>query len=81
LQALATLQKVILKQKAFEMLHDDPLKQKRWAQRERGVQKKFEAFMKTMTDDERLRMVNALDNLMARREEHAVTLQVGPDGK
>jgi hypothetical protein len=63
LQALATLQKVILKQKAFEMLHDDPLKQKRWAQRERGVQKKFGAFMKQIGDDERIKMAGALGKI------------------
>ena len=37
--------------------------------------------MKTMTDDERLRMANALDNLMDRLEQHSVKLQTGPDGK
>jgi hypothetical protein len=80
LQALATLQKVILKQKAFELLHDDPLQQMRWAQRERDVQKRFEAFARATTKDERLRMANALNELMDRLEEHAVTLKVGPDG-
>jgi hypothetical protein len=81
LQALATLQKVILKQKAFEMLHDDPLKQKRWAQRERGVQKKFDAFMKTMSDDERIKMAGALGKFLEWADQNAIKGEIGPDGK
>ena len=80
LQALATLQKVILKQRAYEMLHDDPLKHRRWAQRERGVQKKFEAFMETMADDDRIKMAGALGKFLEWADQHAVTLQIGPDG-
>ena len=81
LQALATLQKVILKQRAYEVLHDDPLRERRWAQRERGVQKKFGAFMETMGDDDRIKMAGALGKFLEWADQHAVTLQIGPDGK
>jgi len=80
-QALATLQKVILKQKAFEMLHDDPVKQKRWAQRERGVQKKFDIMMKQIGDDERIKMAGALGKFLEWADQNAITGEIGPDGK
>ena len=36
LQALATLQKVILKQRAYELTHDDPLRERRWARQKKA---------------------------------------------
>jgi hypothetical protein len=81
LQALATLQKVILKQKSFEMLHDDPLKQKRWAQRERGVQKQFDIMMKQIGDDERIKMAGALGKFLEWADQNAIRGEIGLDGK
>ena len=71
LQALASLQKVILKQKAFDMLHDDPLKQKRWAKQQEDIQKKFGDLINTMTEDERNNMVQALDRFVELVEENS----------
>jgi len=80
LQALATLQKVILKQRAYELTNDDPLKERRWTQRQKGIEEKFGALMKNTTQDDRDRMVNALGRFLELAEQHAVTLQIGPDG-
>jgi hypothetical protein len=80
LQALAALQKVILKQKAFELLHDDPLTQRKWARFEQDVQKKFDAFMKITPEDDRLKLATALINFMEEAEKRAVTLVIDSDG-
>jgi hypothetical protein len=81
LQALATLQKVILKQRAYELTHDDPLKEKRWANRQKGIQEKFGVIMKNTTQDDRNKMVSAIGRFLELVEQHSFTLQIGPDGK
>ena len=81
LQALAATQKVLLKQKAFELLHDDPLKRKRWARLEQDVQKKFGGLLQTMTDADREKLATALQRFMQKIEEHSVTIEMGPDGR
>src|SRR5665647_3416571 len=81
LQALATLQKVILKQRAYEMLHDDPLQERRWANRQKGIQEKFGALMKNTTQDDRNKMVSAIGRFLELAKQHSFTLEVGPDGK
>ena len=79
-QALATLQKVILKQRAYELTHDDPLKEKNWANRQKGIKEKFGALMKNTTQDDRNKMVGAIGRFLELAKQHAVTLQIGPDG-
>jgi hypothetical protein len=81
LQALATLQKLIIKQKVYEMYRDDPLKRKRMSGLEKDIQQKFETYMKQTGEDERIRMVAALDKMLDHLEEHAYTGEIGPDGK
>lgn len=80
-QALAQLQKLIIKQKVYEMYRDDPLKRKRMIGLENDIKKKFDSYMKQTGEDERIRMVNALDKMLQRIEEHAFTEEIGPDGK
>ena len=81
LQALATLQKAILKEKAYETFRDDPLKRKRMSGLEKDIQQKFDTYMEQIGEDERIRMVNALGKMLERIEEHAFTGEIGPDGK
>ena len=80
LQALATLQKVILKQRAYELTHEDPLKERRWAQRQKGIQEKFGALMKNTTQDDRNKMVTAIGRFLELAKQHSFKLEVGPDG-
>jgi hypothetical protein len=80
LQALSTLQKVILKQRAYDLTHEDPLKERRWAQRQKGIEEKFGALMKNTTQDDRNKMVGAIGRFLELAKQHAVTLQIGPDG-
>jgi hypothetical protein len=83
LQSLATLQKVILKQKAFDLLHEDPLKARKWAKRQQSLQKKFgvfDDFMNTMTEDERYKLADSLDRFLDMAKQHCETLEVRPDG-
>jgi hypothetical protein len=80
-QALAQLQKLIIKQKVYESFHDDPLKRKRMSGLEKDIQQKFDTCMKQTGEDERIRMVAALDKMLEHIEEHAFTGEVGPDGK
>jgi hypothetical protein len=80
LLALSTLQKVILKQRAYELTNDDPLKERKWAQRQKDIQEKFGALMKNTTQDDRNKMVSAIERFLELAKQHAETLQVNPDG-
>ena len=81
LQALATLQKVILKQRAYELTHDDPLQERRWVRRQKGIQEEFGALMKNTTNEDRDRMASTIGRFLELAKQHSVTLQIGPDGK
>jgi hypothetical protein len=81
LQALATLQKLIIKQKVFEMLHDDPVKQRRLAGFEKEIQHKFDSFIGQIGEDERIKMAEALGNALEYLERIAIPGEIGPDGK
>ena len=80
LQALATLQKVILKQRAYELTHDDPLQERRWVRRQKGIQEEFGALMQNTTNEDRDRMANALGRFLELAKQNCVKLEVGPDG-
>lgn len=80
-QALAQLQKLIIKQKVYEMYRDDPLKRKRMLWLENDIKKKFDSYMKQTGEDERIRMVNSLDKMLEYVEDHALAGEIGPDGK
>jgi len=80
LQALATLQKVILKQRAYELTHDDPLQERRWVRRQKGIQEEFGALMKNTTQDDRERMANALGRFLELAKQNCVKLEIGDDG-
>jgi hypothetical protein len=80
LQALATLQKIILKQRAYELTHADPLQERKWAEQEKGINKKFDALMKTMTIDDRSNLSNALGRFLELAKQNCVKLEIGPDG-
>jgi len=81
LQALAQLQKLIIKQKVYETYRGDPLKQKRMSGLEKDIKQKFDTYMKQTGEDERIRMVAALDKMLEHIEEHAFTGEIGSDGK
>lgn len=81
LQALAALEKVIIKQKTFEMFYDDPAKRKKLEGFQKNVGDKFSAWMEKTGDEGRERMVNALGKFMKHIEEHSMLIETGPDGK
>ena len=59
LQALSTLQKLIMKQKVFEKFHDDPAKLRRMAGIEKEVGERFVAVTNQWGEEGRMKMVNA----------------------
>ena len=81
LQALAALEKVLMKVRVFNLYHDDPVKQRRMAGIERDIQQKFGAAMDTIGEDGKVKIVKALDRFMELAKEHAQQLEEGPDGK
>jgi hypothetical protein len=80
LQALATLQKIILKQRAYELTHEDPLKQKRWAQRKQGIREEFGALMRNITPEGKSNISAAIERFLELAKQHSVKLEIGPDG-
>ena len=80
LQALATLQKVILKQRAYELTHDDPLQERRWVRRQKGIQEEFGALMKNTTNEDRDRMASTIGRFLELAKQNCVKLEMGPDG-
>jgi hypothetical protein len=81
LQALAALEKVIFKQKTFEMFYDDPVKQKKLERLKKKMEGKFGVWMDQLGEDGRLKMVNALGKFLEYAEQHSVPLERGPDGQ
>jgi hypothetical protein len=81
LQALSTLQKLIIKQKVFEKFHDDPVKQRRMAGLEKEVGERWGALMDEWGEEGRMKMVTAIDRFLELAKEHSVPTEIGPDGK
>ncbi|MGB7911730.1 MAG: hypothetical protein WCF59_05845 [Desulfobaccales bacterium] len=75
------MQKLITKQKVFEMLHEDPVKQRRLAGLEKDIQHKFDAFMGQIGEDERVKMAEVLGNAIEYFDRIAIPGEIGPDGK
>lgn len=80
LQALAALEKVIFKQKTFEMFYDDPVKRKKLERLKKKTEEKFGAWMNQLGEDGRLKMVNALGKFLEYAEAHSIPGEIGPDG-
>ncbi len=81
LQALSTLQKLIIKQKTWEKFNDDPVKQRKMAGLQMGIERKFGAEVDKMGEEGKLKMVNALGRFLELCKENAEVVEVGPDGK
>lgn len=81
LQALAALEKVIFKQKTFEMFYDDPVKRKKLERLKMKMEAKFGAWMDQLGEDGRMKMVNALGKFLEYAEQHSVPIERGPDGQ
>jgi hypothetical protein len=81
LQALAALEKVLMKVRVFNLYHDDPQRQKKMAGIERDIGEKFGAAMDTIGEEGRIKIVKALDRFMELAKEHAELAEIGPDGK
>lgn len=81
LQALSTLQKLIMKQKAFEKFYDDPAKMRKMAGLQKELGERFGTLMEQMGEDGRMKMVNAIGRFLELAKEHAVPLVKGPDGQ
>ena len=81
LQALAALEKVLMKVRVFNLYHDDPRKQKKMAGIERDIGEKFGTVLDQMGEDGKVKIVKALDRFMELAKEHAVPAKMGRDGK
>jgi hypothetical protein len=81
LQALSTLQKLIIKQKVFEKFHDDPVKQRRMARLEKEFGERWGTLMEQLGEEGRIRVANTLRRFMELVTENSVPAEVGPDGK
>lgn len=81
MQALAALEKVILKQKTFELFYDNPVKQKKLERLKKKMGEKFGAWMNQIGEDGRMKMVNALGKFLEYAEQHSIPGEISPDGQ
>jgi hypothetical protein len=81
LQALSTLQKLIMKQKTWEKYYDDPVKQRRMAGLEKEIGERFGTLMEQIGEEGKVKMVNAIQRFLELAKEHAEPAEIGPDGK
>ncbi len=82
IQALTALSKAITQGKEWEIMHDgaDPLKRRRWEQKQRKLDKHFNSWIESIGDEGRETMVEALDKLMELCAKETMTLTVNEKG-
>jgi hypothetical protein len=80
LQALAALEKVIIKQKTFEMAYDDPAKRERFERFKKKAGERFDTLMDQLGEDGRMKMANAIGKFLEYAEAHSIPMERGPDG-
>jgi hypothetical protein len=81
LQALATLEKVLIKTKTFELFHEDPVQRGKIERKQKNIDKKFGVMMQQLGEKGKIQMVDALDKFLELAEKKAQTLESGPDGQ
>ena len=81
LQALAALEKVLMKVRVFHLYHDDPVKQGRMAGLEKEIGEKFNVAIDEIGEEGKVKIVKALDRFMELVKENAKQLEEGPHGK
>ena len=83
IQALTTINKAILKTKAWIKLHGnyDPLNEQIEARKQKKLKKQFDRFLANSTVESRQRMIKASERFLELIEERAITLEKGPDGE
>jgi hypothetical protein len=83
IQALATLEKVLLKAKSFATSHDheDPVERRNFERMKERMDKNFYSMMRRLGEDGKNEVIQVFDNFLERVEEEAEILETGPDGK
>lgn len=81
LQALAALEKVLMKVRVFNLYHDDPVKLRRMAGIKRDIGEKFGAVMDQIGEDGKTKISAALQRFLELAKENAQQVEKGPDGK
>jgi hypothetical protein len=83
IQALATLEKVLLKAKSFAISHEheDPVERRNFERMKERMDKNFYSMMRRLGEDGKNEVIQALDNFLERVEEEAEILETGPDGQ
>ena len=77
IQALASLRKSILKQKDWELQHEDLIQ----AEKEKKIKKKFDNLMDTLGDEGRNRLVSMTTRFLEMVDKLAVPMERNADGK
>jgi hypothetical protein len=80
LQALANLRKAILKQKEWELTHEDPLKRKEYEKMGKRIERRFNGLMEYLGEDGQDRMIRAADRFLELAEQHVLTMYRKEDG-
>lgn len=83
ISALTSLTKAITKARDWEMKFGDrdPIKRKKKERQERKVKEVFDSMISRLDSDARKRVSNTLERFVELAGEHAVVMEVGPDGK
>lgn len=83
ISALTSFTKAVTKAKDWELKFgdQDPIKRKRMERRERKVKEVFDSMISRLDSGARKRVSNTLERFVELAAEHAVVMEVGPDGK
>lgn len=81
--SLSNLMKSLIKAKEWDIVHEgmDPVKRRRLEEERRRLAGRFTELMDTLGDDGRDRMIKVLKRISELAEEHAVEVEIGPDGE
>lgn len=77
LQSLATMSKVLAKEKEFFMKHggQDPVRQREVEMKNKRIERNFNAFMENTTKESRERIIEMADRFLLLATKHAVTME------
>jgi hypothetical protein len=83
IHSLSALMKSLIKAKEWDMVHEgmDPVKRRRLEEERRRLAGRFTELMDGMTDEGRNAVVAAAHRFLELAEEHAVEVEIGPDGE
>jgi GTP cyclohydrolase I len=79
LQGLASLRKMIIKQREWELKHANAITTKKEERIGRDIKKKFDKFLTNLGEDQRNKMLLATKRFLELMEQKAIVMEIDPD--